>query len=70
MDIKQWESKTGLKQAKGFISGPSARITRDLFGIKQRPIKMGARTVHRTLTPKWTSFQTEIDRRISHTYVM
>jgi hypothetical protein len=24
--IKQWECKTGLKQAKGLISGPSTRI--------------------------------------------
>jgi hypothetical protein len=49
--------------------------------IKQRPIKLEGRTIHRTLSPKRTPFQTEIDRpshlwkvprkgRISHTYPM
>jgi hypothetical protein len=30
--------------------------------IKQRPIKMGSRTVYKTLSPKRTPFQTGIDR--------
>jgi ribonuclease HI len=29
--IKYWESTIGLKQARGFISGPSARRTKDLL---------------------------------------
>jgi hypothetical protein len=28
---KHWESTTGLKEAKGFISGPSAKRTKDLY---------------------------------------
>jgi hypothetical protein len=49
--------------------------------IKQRPTKMGSRTIYRTLSPKTTPFQTGTDRRpyllkvprkrrISHTYPM
>jgi hypothetical protein len=49
--------------------------------IKQRPIKMGGRTLYRTLSPKRALFQTGIDwwphlrqvprrRRINHTYPM
>jgi hypothetical protein len=49
--------------------------------IKQRPIKMGGRAIHRTPPPKRTYFQTGIDRwshlrkvlarrRLSHTYLM
>jgi hypothetical protein len=30
--------------------------------VKQRPIKMGDRTIYRTLSPKRTPFQTGIDR--------
>jgi hypothetical protein len=30
--------------------------------IKHRPIKMDSRTIHRTLSPKRTPFQTGIDR--------
>jgi hypothetical protein len=32
-----WESTTGLKQAKGFIPGPSARRTKDLLKLNNRP---------------------------------
>jgi hypothetical protein len=32
---KHWESPTGLKQAKGFISGPSARRTKDLLELNR-----------------------------------
>jgi hypothetical protein len=32
---KQWESTTGLKQAKGFILGPSARRTKDLLKLNR-----------------------------------
>jgi hypothetical protein len=32
---KHWESTTGLKQAKGFISGPSARRTKDLLKLNR-----------------------------------
>jgi hypothetical protein len=55
---KHWESTTGLKQAKGLTPGPSARRTKD-----HRPIKMGGRTIYRTLLPKRTPFQTGINRR-------
>jgi hypothetical protein len=49
---KYWESTTGLKQAKGFILGPSARRTKDLLKeTKQRPTKMGGRITHWTLPP-------------------
>jgi hypothetical protein len=57
---KHWQSITGLKQTKGLILGPSARRTKDLLKLN-RPIKMGGRTVYRTLSPKRTPFQTEID---------
>jgi hypothetical protein len=55
-----WESTTRLKQAKGLV--PSAGRTRDLWKNKQRPVKMGGRTIYRTLSPKRTPFQTVIDR--------
>jgi hypothetical protein len=32
---KHWESTTGLKQAKGFISGASARCTKDLLELNR-----------------------------------
>jgi hypothetical protein len=32
---KQWESTTGLKPAKGLISGPSARRTKDLLKLNR-----------------------------------
>jgi hypothetical protein len=53
--IKQWESTTGLKQAKELISGPSARRTKDLLKL------MDSRTIHRTLSSKGTPFQIGID---------
>jgi hypothetical protein len=31
----RWESTIGLKQAKGFISGPSARRTKDLLELNR-----------------------------------
>jgi hypothetical protein len=42
---KYWESLTGLKQAKGFLQGPSLRRTREL--LKQKPVTVGDRTTHR-----------------------
>jgi ribonuclease HI len=36
---KQWESTTGLKQAKGLISGPSARRTKDLLKLNRDQIR-------------------------------
>jgi hypothetical protein len=32
---KHWKSTTGLKQAKGFISEPSARRTKDLLELNR-----------------------------------
>jgi hypothetical protein len=34
-----WESTTGLKQAKGFISGPSARQTKDLLKLNRDQLR-------------------------------
>jgi hypothetical protein len=59
---KHWEFTTGLKQAKGLTSGASARRMKDLLKLNKRPIKMGGRTIFRTLSPKRTHFQTVIDR--------
>jgi hypothetical protein len=36
---KYWESTTGLKQAKGFISGPSARRTKDLLRLNRDQLR-------------------------------
>jgi hypothetical protein len=36
---KYWESATGLKQAKGFISGPSARRTKDLLRLNRDQLR-------------------------------
>jgi hypothetical protein len=33
--VKQWDSRTGLKQAKGLISGSSARRTKDLLKLNR-----------------------------------
>jgi hypothetical protein len=38
--LNRWESKTGLKQAKGFISGPSARITKDLLELNRDQLRL------------------------------
>jgi hypothetical protein len=57
---KQWKSTIGLKQAKGLISGPFARRTKDLLKLN-RPIKMDSRTIYRTLSSKGTPFQTGIE---------
>jgi hypothetical protein len=31
---KYWESTTGLREAKGFISGPSSRRTKDVLRLE------------------------------------
>jgi hypothetical protein len=36
---KYWESTTGLKQAKGLISGPSARRTKDLLKLNRDQLR-------------------------------
>jgi hypothetical protein len=36
---KHWESTTGLKQAKGLISGPSAKRTKDLLKLNRDQLK-------------------------------
>jgi hypothetical protein len=48
------------KQAKGLISGPFARRTKDLLKLN-RPTKMGSRTTYRTLSPKRAPFQIGIN---------
>jgi hypothetical protein len=37
--IKQWESTTGLKQAKELISGPCARRTKDLLKLNRDQLR-------------------------------
>jgi hypothetical protein len=58
---KQWESTTGLKQAKELIPGPSEKRTRDLLKVEQRTTKMDSGTIHRTLSSKGTSLQIGTD---------
>jgi hypothetical protein len=60
--VKQWESKTGLKTGKGTYIRALRQNNEGSVGIKQRLIKMDGRTVHRTLPPIRTPFQTRIDR--------
>jgi hypothetical protein len=36
---KQWEFTTGLRQAKGLISGPSARRTKDLLKLNRDQLR-------------------------------
>jgi hypothetical protein len=45
---KYWESTTGLKQAKGLISGPSVRRTKDLLKLNRDQLRwvVGLLTVH------------------------
>jgi hypothetical protein len=56
----QWESITGLKQAKGLISGPSARSTKDLLKLNGDQLRwiVGLFAGH---SSKGTPFQTGID---------
>jgi hypothetical protein len=76
---KQWESQTGLKQAKGLISGPSARRTKDLLELNRDQLRwvVGVLTGHcylkghlfKTGIDRWSNFwQVPTRRRISHTY--
>jgi hypothetical protein len=37
--IKQWESTTGLKHAKGLISGPSTSRTKDLLQLNRDQLR-------------------------------
>jgi hypothetical protein len=37
--IKQWKSTTGLKQAKGLISGPPVRRTKDLLKLSSDQLR-------------------------------
>jgi hypothetical protein len=59
---KHWKSTTGLKQAKELIPGPSAKKNKGSVEVKQRPIKMGGRTIYMILSPKRTPLQTGFDR--------
>jgi hypothetical protein len=49
----QWESTTGLKQAKRLVSGPSARRTKDLLKLNRNYLQ--------DIVSKGTPFQTGID---------
>jgi hypothetical protein len=48
-NMKQWESTLGLKQAKGLISGLSARRIKDLLKLKQRSLKIDSWTIYSKL---------------------
>jgi hypothetical protein len=37
--IKQWESITGPKKAKGLISGPAARRTKDMLKLNREQLR-------------------------------
>jgi hypothetical protein len=58
---KNHNFSTTQSQAKGLISWPSAKRTKDLLKLK-RPIKMGGRTTYWTLPPKRTPFPNGVDR--------
>jgi hypothetical protein len=36
---EHWESLTGLKQAKGFLQGPSVRRTKELLKLKRNQLR-------------------------------
>jgi hypothetical protein len=36
---KYWESLTGLKQAKGFLQGPSVRRTKELLKLNRKQLR-------------------------------
>jgi hypothetical protein len=57
---KQWHSLSGLKKAKTPIQGVPQPIRKGVVAVKQKPAAMGARTIHRTLSPKRTPFKTGI----------
>jgi hypothetical protein len=44
---KYWEPIIGLKQAKGFIAGPSARRTKHVLRLNKRSTKMAGRIILR-----------------------
>jgi hypothetical protein len=60
-EAKQWEFITRLKQAKGTYIRTLCHKIKGSAEIKQRPIKMDSRTIHRTLSSKGTPFQIGID---------
>jgi hypothetical protein len=59
---KHSESTTGVKTGKRTYTGFLCQKNEGSAEIKQRPTKMGGRTIYRTLSPKRTPFQTGIDR--------
>jgi hypothetical protein len=74
-----WESTTGLKQAKGLISGPSARRTKHLLKLNRDQLRWVVRLLTGHCHLKGHLFQIGIDwwshlrkvprrRRISHTH--
>jgi hypothetical protein len=58
---KYWESLTGLKQAKGFLQGPSVRRIKELLKLNLKPVALGQGTTHTTLSPERTPLQNGID---------
>jgi hypothetical protein len=51
----EWESLTGLKQAKGFLQGPSVRRSKELLKLNRNQFRW-VRTTHGTLSPERTPF--------------
>jgi ribonuclease HI len=51
-----------LDSGKGTYTRTLCQKNEGSVEVKQRPIKMGGRTIYRTLSPKRTPFQTGIDR--------
>jgi hypothetical protein len=59
---EHWESTTGLKTGIGTYTKGLCQKNEGADKLNKRPIKMGGRTIYRTLPSKRTSFQTGFDR--------
>jgi hypothetical protein len=57
LGIRNW-----TQRGKGNYTRAFCQKNKGSVQIKQRPIMKGGRTIYRTLLPKWTPFQTGIDR--------
>jgi hypothetical protein len=57
LGIRDW-----TQRGKGTYTSVLCQKNKGSVKIKQRPIKLGGRTIYRTQSPKRTPFQTGIDR--------
>jgi hypothetical protein len=55
-------SHNWTQTGKGIYTRPLCQKNKEYVEVKQRPVKIGLRTIYRTLTPKREPFQTGIDR--------